>query len=212
MYIVNTKTRILCRLLSEDTVEDVLASLQPFAVHPSSDVVVMLVKTLLVIVQKNPKSSRLCLRVFVQLLEVRQNDASIAHACLMGMDRLLDNLDDEAKKEALLWTMKLVMTDDHVVIYDGLLRLLLHHSELVIPQTEECCRLILKKYMETSKSTRLVLLLLLVKLHSVDPENVTVEKMLQYTQDLNSRDVDVDVRVHARNIHAVRIGGVYQYS
>ena len=50
MYIVNTKTRILCRLLSEDTVEDVLASLQPFAVHPSSDVVVMLVKTLLVIV------------------------------------------------------------------------------------------------------------------------------------------------------------------
>ena len=164
------------------------------------------------IVQKNPKSSRLCLRVFVQLLEVRQNDASIAHACLMGMDRLLDNLDDEAKKEALLWTMKLVMTDDHVVIYDGLLRLLLHHSELVIPQTEECCRLILKKYMETSKSTRLVLLLLLVKLHSVDPENVTVEKMLQYTQDLNSRDVDVDVRVQARNIHAVRIGGVYQYS
>ena len=90
MYIVNTKTRILCRLLSEDTVEDVLASLQPFAVHPSSDVVVMLVKTLLVIVQKNPKSSRLCLRVFVQLLEVRQNDASIAHACLMGMDRLLE--------------------------------------------------------------------------------------------------------------------------
>lgn len=105
-----------------------------------------------------------------------------------------------------------MMTDDHVVIYDGLLRLLLHHSELVIPQTEECCRLILKKYMETSKSTRLVLLLLLVKLHSVDPENVTVEKMLQYTQDLNSRDVDVDVRVQARNIHAVRIGGVYQYS
>ena len=39
-----------------------------------------------------------------------------------------------------------------------------------------------------------------------------MEKMLQYTQDLNSRDVDVDVRVQARNIHAVRIGGVYQYS
>ena len=143
-----------------------------------------------------------------------QYDASEAEYMnnLYKMNSQMDNLDDEAKKEALLWTMKLVMTDDHVVIYDGLLRLLLHHSELVIPQTEECCRLILKKYMETSKSTRLVLLLLLVKLHSVDPENVTVEKMLQYTQDLNSRDVDVDVRVQARNIHAVRIGGVYQYS
>lgn len=206
MYIVNTKTRILCRLLSKDTVEDVLASLQPFAVHPSSDVVVMLVKTLLVIVQKNPKSSRLCLRVFVQLLEVRQNDSSIAHACLMGMDRLLDILDDDAKKEALLWTMKLIMNGDHKEIYDGLLRLLLHHGELLIPQTEECCRLILKKYLETSKHTRLVLLLLLVKLRSLDKENPTVEKMLQYTQELNSRDVDVDVRVQARNIHAVRMG------
>ena len=76
----------------------------------------------------------------------------------------------------------------------------------MIAQTEEVCRLILKDYENTSKNTRLVLLLMLVKLHSVEKENTTVEKMLQYAYALNSRDLDVDVRVQARNIHAVGDG------
>ena len=202
---MNTKTRILCRLITKETVEEVLAALQPFAVHPSADVVTMLIKTLLVICQKNPSSARLCLRVCVQLLEVRLQDSVIAHTCLMAVDRLLHVLDESAKKEALMWTMKLIAVGEQRDLYDGLLRLLLHHCELVIPQTEEVCRLILKDYENTSKNTRLVLLLLLVKLRSVEKENATVEKMLQYAYMLNSRDLDVDVRVQARNIHAVGV-------
>lgn len=203
MYIVNTKTRILCRLITQDTVEEVLSALQPFAVHPSADVVVMIIKTLLVICQKSPASARLCLRVCVQLLEVRLMDSTIAHTCLMAMDRLLNVLDEAARKEALVWTMKLIAVGEQRAVYDGLLRLLLHHCELVVAQAEEVCRLILKDYANSTKNARLVLLLLLVKLHSVDKENATVEKMLQYAYTLNSRDLDVDVRVQARNIHAV---------
>ena len=123
----------------------------------------------------------------------------------MAVDRLLHVLDESAKKEALMWTMKLIAVGEQRDLYDGLLRLLLHHCELVIPQTEEVCRLILKDYENTSKNTRLVLLLLLVKLRSVEKENATVEKMLQYAYMLNSRDLDVDVRVQARNIHAVGV-------
>ena len=111
VYIVQSKTRILCRLIAEETVEDVLAALQPFTVHPSADVVVMLVKTLLVVSQKNPASSRLCLRVFTQLLDLRREDVAIARACLMGADRLLHVLDDAAKREALVWMMKLVLEE-----------------------------------------------------------------------------------------------------
>lgn len=203
VYIIKSKTRILCRLISEDTVEDVLAALQPFTVHPSPDVVVMLVKTLLVVSQKNPASSRLCLRVFTQLMDLRREDAAIAHACLMGADRLLFVLDEAAKKEALVWMMKLVLEGGRTQLYDGLLRLLLHHCATVLPQAEEACRVVLKNYAETDKSTRLVLLLLLVKLRDMDAGNATVEKMCQYVQELNSRDIDVDVRVQVRNVRVV---------
>ena len=208
VYIVQSKTRILCRLIAEETVEDVLAALQPFTVHPSADVVVMLVKTLLVVSQKNPASSRLCLRVFTQLLDLRREDVAIARACLMGADRLLHVLDDAAKREALVWMMKLVLEGARTPLYDGLLRLLLHHCATVLPQAEEACRQVLKQYAETAKSTRLALLLLLVKLHDMDPANATVAKMAQYVQELNSRDIDVDVRVQERNVRVVGVEGL----
>lgn len=41
---ISQKTRILCRLINEDSVAQVLKALQPFAVHPSSDVVVNLIQ------------------------------------------------------------------------------------------------------------------------------------------------------------------------
>lgn len=145
--------------------------------------------------------------MFTQLLEVRVADSAIVRACLMGMDRLLGTLPAEAKKEALLWTMKLVMGREGDDVCDGLLRILVHHSETVVPQAEEVCRLVLKRYADTGKATRLALLQLLVKLQALDPASEVVTKMLAYTQELNSRDLDVDVRVQARNIRAVGTRG-----
>ena len=56
--------------------------------------------------------------------------------------------------------------------------------------------------------TALALLLLLVKLHDMDPANATVAKMAQYVQELNSRDIDVDVRVQERNVRVVGVEGL----
>ena len=47
-YIISLKTRILCRLLTEDNVDDVMKALQPFALHPSSTVIVTLINVLIV--------------------------------------------------------------------------------------------------------------------------------------------------------------------
>lgn len=43
-FVISQKTRILCRLINEESVAQVLKALQPFAVHPSSDVVVNLIQ------------------------------------------------------------------------------------------------------------------------------------------------------------------------
>ena len=43
-FVISQKTRILCRLINEDSVAQVLKALQPFAVHPASDVVVNLIQ------------------------------------------------------------------------------------------------------------------------------------------------------------------------
>ena len=96
-----------------------------------------------------------------------------------------------------------VMDSNNKVLFDSLLLLLLHHCSLVLTETEEVIRLIVKQYMEIEKSTRLVLLQLLVKVSLLDKENPRVKKMLDYVLELNSRDIDVEVRVQARNIKAV---------
>ena len=43
-FVISQKTRILCRLINEDSIAQVLKALQPFAVHPASDVVVNLIQ------------------------------------------------------------------------------------------------------------------------------------------------------------------------
>lgn len=139
----------------------------------------------------------------MQLLDVRADDDAIVRASLMGIDRLLPCLDDDAKKEALLWTMRTVLQRSGSDVCDGLLEVLIHHGEIAIPQAEEVCRVVLQRYASTSRATRLSLLLLLVKLVKLDTENEKVRQMFDYTLELNSKDVDVEVRVQARNIHAV---------
>ena len=155
------------------------------------------------IAQRHAPSAKLCLRVFVQLLEVRESDDAIVRASLMGIDRLLPVLDDAAKREALLWVIKTVLKHEGSDVCDGLLDLLLRHGEAVIPQTEEVCRIMTQRYAALSQSTRLTLLLLLVKLVRLDAANAQVRKMFDYVLELNAKDVDVEVRVQARNIRAV---------
>lgn len=155
------------------------------------------------IAQRHAPSAKLCLRVFVQLLEVRASDDTIVHASLMGIDRLLPILDDGAKREALLWVIKTVLKHEGSDVCDGLLDLLLRHGDCVIPQTEEVCRIMTQRYASLSQSTRLTLLLLLVKLVRIDTENEQIRKMFDYVLELNAKDIDVEVRVQARNIRAV---------
>lgn len=155
------------------------------------------------IAQRHAPSAKLCLRVFVQLLEVRASDDTIVHASLMGIDRLLPILDDAAKREALLWVIKTVLKHEGSDVCDGLLDLLLRHGDCVVPQTEEVCRIMTQRYATLSQSTRLTLLLLLVKLVRIDSENEQIRKMFDYVLELNAKDIDVEVRVQARNIRAV---------
>ena len=118
--------------------------------------------------------------------------------------KILDILKEEKeKKEVLVYFIKRIMDSNNKVLFDSLLLLLLHHCSLVLTETEEVIRLIVKQYMEIEKSTRLVLLQLLVKVSLLDKENPRVKKMLDYVLELNSRDIDVEVRVQARNIKAV---------
>ena len=154
--------------------------------------------------QQNKESSRLCLHVIIQITDQRMSDSAIGHAAIMAIDRLLDVLKEEKeKKEVLVYFIKRIMDSNNKVLFDSLLLLLLHHCSLVLTETEEVIRLIIKQYMEIEKSTRLVLLQLLVKVSLLDKENPRVKKMLDYVLELNSRDIDVEVRVQARNIKAV---------
>ena len=134
---------------------------------------------------------------------MRASDDTIVHASLMGIDRLLPILDDGAKREALLWVIKTVLKHEGSDVCDGLLDLLLRHGDCVIPQTEEVCRIMTQRYASLSQSTRLTLLLLLVKLVRIDTENEQIRKMFDYVLELNAKDIDVEVRVQARNIRAV---------
>lgn len=162
---------------------------------------------MLVIAQLQPAHSRLCLRVCVQLLEVRGDQDEIAHACLEAMDRLLGTVSEEERREALLWTMQQVLARQGGDVRDGLLVMLVHHGQCVLAQTEEVCRVVLLHYAETAASTRMVLLQLLTKLRALDPENEAVKLMFEYTLELNWKDTNVEVRVQARNIRAVGVGG-----
>ena len=154
--------------------------------------------------QQNKESSRLCLHVIIQITDQRMSDSAIGHAAIMAIDRLLDVLKEEKeKKEVLVYFIKRIMDSNNKVLFDSLLLLLLHHCSLVLAETEEVIRLIVKQYMEIARSTRLVLLQLLVKVSLLDKENPRVKKMLDYVLELNSRDIDVEVRVQARNIKAV---------
>lgn len=122
----------------------------------------------------------------------------------MAIDRLLDTLTEEKeKKEVLMYLIKKIIDSSNKALFDSLLQLLLHHCSLLVKETEEVTRIILKQYFEIERSTRLALLQLLVKLNFLDKENERLRKMLEYVLDLNSRDVDVEVRVQARNIKAV---------
>lgn len=143
--------------------------------------------------------------MIIQITDQRILDSAICHTAIMAIDRLLDTLKDEKeKKEVLIYLIKKIMDSNNKKLFDSLLQLLLHHCSLIITETEEVTRLITKQYMEIEMTTRLVLLQLLVKLGFLDRENAIVKKMIEYVLELNSRDVNVEVRVQARNIKAVR--------
>ena len=161
------------------------------------------------IAQQNKDSSRLCLHVIIQIIDQRILDSDICHTALMATDRLLDTLKSEKeRKEVLVYFMKKITESSNKVLFDSLLMLLLHHCNLVLVETEEVCRQVLKQYADIATSTRLVLLQLLVKLIFLDKDNQRVKTMFDYVLDLNSRDMNVEVRVQARNIKAVRLEAI----
>ena len=45
-----------------------------------------------------------------------------------------------------------------------------------------------------------------MKLALAERENAVVQKMAEYVMELNGKDLDVEVRVQARNIKAVGVG------
>ena len=148
-------------------------------------------------------STRVCLHVLLQLIDVRSADATILHAALMGVDRLLASLSEAEKTEALSWLIYMIVSHEGDDVCDGLLHILLHHGMGVVPRCEEVCRVMIKRYETLASSTRMVLLQLLVKLAINDKDNAQVKLMLSYVMELNSKDLDVEVRVQARNIKAV---------
>ena len=145
--------------------------------------------------------------MLLQLIDVRSADATILHAALMGVDRLLEVLSEAEKTEALSWLIHMIVSHEGDDVCDGLLHILLHHGMGVIPRCEEVCRVMVKRYDQLAASTRMVLLQLLVKLAMSDKDNARVKLMLSYVMELNSKDLDVEVRVQARNIKAVGVRG-----
>ena len=158
---------------------------------------------MLVITSHHAASTRVCLHVLLQLIDVRSADATILHAALMGVDRLLASLSEAEKTEALSWLIYMIVSHEGDDVCDGLLHILLHHGMGVVPRCEEVCRVMIKRYETLASSTRMVLLQLLVKLAINDKDNAQVKLMLSYVMELNSKDLDVEVRVQARNIKAV---------
>lgn len=158
---------------------------------------------MLVITSRHAASTRVCLHVLLQLIDVRSADATILHAALMGVDRLLASLSEAEKTEALSWLIHMIVSHEGDDVCDGLLHILLHHGMGVVPRCEEVCRVMIKRYETLASSTRMVLLQLLVKLAINDKDNAQVKLMLSYVMELNSKDLDVEVRVQARNIKAV---------
>ena len=148
---------------------------------------------MLVITSRHAASTRVCLHVLLQLIDVRSADATILHAALMGVDRLLASLSEAEKTEALSWLIHMIVNHEGDDVCDGLLHILLHHG----------MRVMVKRYETLASSTRMVLLQLLVKLAINDKDNAQVKLMLSYVMELNSKDLDVEVRVQARNIKAV---------
>lgn len=155
------------------------------------------------ITSRHAASTRVCLHVLLQLIDVRSADATILHAALMGVDRLLASLSEAEKTEALSWLIHMIVSHEGDDVCDGLLHILLHHGMGVVPRCEEVCRVMIKRYETLASSTRMVLLQLLVKLAINDKDNAQVKLMLSYVMELNSKDLDVEVRVQARNIKAV---------
>ena len=155
------------------------------------------------ITSRHAASTRVCLHVLLQLIDVRSADATILHAALMGVDRLLASLSEAEKTEVLSWLIHMIVSHEGDDVCDGLLHILLHHGMGVVPRCEEVCRVMVKRYETLASSTRMVLLQLLVKLAINDKDNAQVKLMLSYVMELNSKDLDVEVRVQARNIKAV---------
>lgn len=141
-------------------------------------------------------------------MDLRGEDTSIVHAALMGIDRLLGSLGDAEKTETLRWVIHQIVNHEGDDVCDGLLRMLLHHGVLIPAQCAEVCRVLLKRYEQLAASTRMALLQLVVKLALADRANAVAKKMAEYVMELNSKDLDVEVRVQARNIKAVRACGV----
>ena len=159
------------------------------------------------ITARQPSSTRLCLHVLLQLMDLRAEDTAIVQAALMGVDRLLGSLGDAEKTETLRWVIQKIVSHEGDDVCDGLLRMLLHHGAIIPAQCAEVCRVLLKRYEALAASTRMALQLA-VKLALAERENAVVQKMAEYVMELNGKDLDVEVRVQARNIKAVDVGVV----
>lgn len=158
------------------------------------------------ITARQPSSTRLCLHVLLQLMDLRAEDTAIVQAALMGVDRLLGSLGDAEKTETLRWVIQKIVSHEGDDVCDGLLHMLLHHGAIIPAQCAEVCRVLLKRYEALAASTRMALLQLAVKLALAERENAVVQKMAEYVMELNGKDLDVEVRVQARNIKAVDVG------
>lgn len=163
---------------------------------------------MLVITARQPSSTRLCLHVLLQVMDLRSDDTVIVHAALMGVDRLLGALGEAEKTETLRWVIQKIVAHEGDDVCDGLLHMLLHHGAIVPAQCAEVCRVLLKRYDQLAASTRMALLQLAVKLALADRENAVARKMAEYVMELNGKDVEVEVRVQARNVKAVLAGVV----
>ena len=86
------------------------------------------------ITARQPSSTRLCLHVLLQLMDLRAEDTAIVQAALMGVDRLLGSLGDAEKTETLRWVIQKIVSHEGDDVCDGLLRMLLHHGAIIPEQ------------------------------------------------------------------------------
>uniref|UniRef100_M4BK39 AP-3 complex subunit beta n=1 Tax=Hyaloperonospora arabidopsidis (strain Emoy2) TaxID=559515 RepID=M4BK39_HYAAE len=208
-YARKLKLDILTALVTNDNVNIILREFQAYVRHVDKSFVTMTVRALGRVADAMPSVAERCLSGLMRL--VRSSNEQVVAESVVVIRQLLQQQTIKKDRHRVVRSLAAMMVTGRVTSPSARASIVWMLGEFNDDGVgticaEESLRLLVKNFSDEATEVRLQLLNLAVKLGLHEPQNRTVQLLLQYVIELCQFDIDYDVRDRARLVRAALSG------